>query len=364
MIKEIKYRCPKCAFMDIVSRYYWRCPRRGSPLEINYKAVWNPSGNGLVRYSTSLPFTPPKSLGEGGTPLIEIKYRGVRVKFKLEYLNPTGSFKDRGTSLAISLAFLLGYRRVVEDTSGNTGISVAAYSRLYDLKTTIVMPAYAPKGKKILIKALGADIIETPTRDDAARKVLELIDSRTYYVAHTYNPLYIEGAKTIIYEAWEQGFNGNIVIVPVGSGGLFLGIYKGLRDLIEWGLIRKMPRIIAVEGASTVRLCTRINVSHDLVEGESKLANGIMVSNPPRLTEILDALKNTRGDVIVVNDADIVQALKELLDYGLIVEPTSATAFAALKKLIKQKKIQKDDEVLIPLTGSGLKMIDLFEKIL
>ena len=364
MIREIRFYCPKCAFMDTTGKYYWRCPRCGSPLEINYKAIWGPRGIGLVRYSTSLPLTPPKSLGEGSTPLIEIKYCGVRVKFKLEYLNPTGSFKDRGTSLAISLAFLLGYRRVVEDTSGNTGISVAAYSRLYDLKTTIVMPAYAPKGKKILIKALGANIIETPTRDDAARKVLELIDDITYYVAHTYNPLYIEGAKTVIYEAWEQGFNGNTIIVPVGSGGLLLGIYKGLRDLMEWGLIRKIPRIIAVEGASTVRLYTRINAPHDLIKGESKLADGIMVSNPPRLTEILDALKDTKGDVIVVNDADIVQALKELLDYGLIVEPTSATAFAALKKLIKQEKVQEGDEVLIPLTGSGLKMIDLFEKIL
>ncbi len=362
---NVVFYCPSCGFRSRGSEYYWRCPKCGSPLEVEYASEWKPSGVGLKRYASSLPLTPPKSLGEGSTPLIELDYRGVTVKFKLEYLNPTGSFKDRGSSLAIGLAYLLGYRRVVEDTSGNTGISVTAYASLYNMESIIVMPQYAPKGKKALVKALGGKIIETPTRGDAAVKVLELArDNANYYVAHTYSPLYVEAAKTIAYEAWEQGFNGDIVIAPVGSGGLFLGLHKGFKDLLKWGLRNRRHVMIAVEGSSTIRLYPRLYGGKPNITGESKLADGIMVPKPPRLNEIVEALKETRGKVVVVSDKEIVEALKELYMYGLIVEPTSATVLAALKKLIESGNIARGNEVLAPLTGSGLKMIDLIEKIL
>ncbi|RLG78659.1 MAG: L-threonine synthase [Thermoprotei archaeon] len=364
MVELPVFYCPRCGFRGKVNEYYWRCPRCGSPLELEYEAVWSPRGSGVARYSTSLPFTPPRSLGEGNTPLVEVDYRGIRVKFKLEYLNPTGSFKDRGSSLAVGLAFLLGYRRVVEDTSGNTGISVAAYARLYGLRATIVMPEYAPKGKKVLVKALGGEIVETPTRGDAALKVLELAASEgNYYVAHTYSPLYVEGAKTVAYESWEQGFNGDIVVAPVGSGGLFLGLHRGFSDLEKWGLRRTSHKMIAVEGSSVIRLYDKLYGSKPSLGGGSRLADGIMVPKPPRLDEILGALKSTHGEVVVVNDEEILDALRELYDYGLIVEPTSATVLAAIKKLIDQGKIGKGEEVLAPLTGSGLKMIDLLEKL-
>ncbi len=362
---SIVFYCPSCGFKSRGDEYYWCCPKCGSPLELEYSSEWKPNGTGLKRYASSLPLVPPRSLGEGGTPLIELDYRGVLVKFKLEYLNPTGSFKDRGSSLAVGLAHILGYRRIVEDTSGNTGISVTAYASLYGMESVVVMPQYAPKGKKTLIKSLGGKIIETPTRRDAAVKVLELAKSSgNYYVAHTYSPLYIEGAKTIAYEAWEQGFNGDTVIAPVGSGGLFLGLHRGFKDLLKWGLRSRKHIMIAVEGSSAIRLYPRLHGGKPSITGESKLADGIMVPKPPRLNEIVNVLRETKGRVVVVNDKEIIEALRELYMYGLIVEPTSATVLAALKKLIESGNIMRGNEVLAPLTGSGLKMIDLLERIL
>ncbi len=360
MNQEIVFTCPKCGFRT--TEYYWRCPKCGSPLNIVYEKTWRPRGRGLLRYSSTLPLRPRKTLGEGNTPLVMRKIKGVMVYFKLEYLNPTGSFKDRGALLSISYARLKGYRRIVEDTSGNTGIAVTAYSRLYGIRPVIVMPKYAPRGKKMLVKALGGEVIETPTRGDAAEKVLELVDEKTFYVAHTWSPFFIIGASTIAYEAFEQGFHGGTVIAPIGSGGLFLGLYYGFRDLIDWGMIKEYPLFIGVEGASVTPIYDNLYGRRQGVRGDSTLADGVMVPNPPRTREIVEILKKHNGRVILVDNKDIVRALKDLYRFGFIVEPTSTLPYIALTKLLEDKIIEKGDDVLIPLTGSGLKTLDVFER--
>ncbi len=358
MKEEIVFTCPKCGFKT--TSYYWQCPKCGSPLNISFEKNWRPRGKGLKRYTSMLPIRPRKTLGEGGTPLVVRKIRGVRVFFKLEYLNPTGSFKDRGASLSITYARLKGYRRVVEDTSGNTGIAVTAYSKLYGIKPVIVMPEYAPKGKKQLVRALGGEIIETPTRGDAARKVLELVDEETFYVAHTWSPFFIIGASTIAYEAFEQGFHGRTVIAPIGSGGLFLGLYYGFKDLVDQGLIDKPPFFVGVEGVSVTPIYNRL-YGKPVVKGESTLADGVMVPNPPRTNEIVEVLRKNNGRIVLVDNNEILKALKGLYRLGFIVEPTSTLPYIALLKLIEEHVIDKGDEVLIPLTGSGLKTLDVFE---
>jgi len=287
------------------------------------------------------------------------QHGGLRLWFKLEYLNPSGSFKDRGTSLAIALAYELGYQEVVEDTSGNTGISVAAYASLYGLKATVVMPSYAPQGKKVLIKAFGGRILETPTRGDAADKVLELLhEDNVFYVAHTWNPLYIEGAKTIAFEVFEEGFREGCVVAPVGSGGLFLGIARGFEELVHYGMLSSVPRMVAVQGVSVAPLYKEV-YGREPPRGDSSLADGIMVPKPPRLREIADTVKKFKGCVLLVDNNDIKRGLKELLRMGFVVEPTSAAPFAALTKAVEEGCVDKGEDVLIPLTGSGLKMLDL-----
>ncbi|MEM0380617.1 MAG: pyridoxal-phosphate dependent enzyme [Desulfurococcaceae archaeon] len=346
------WKCIYCGFNESIwSNYYWKCPRCGKPLVINYSKVYEPKGRGIFRYSKTLPFTPEKTRGEGSTPLVVEKQGFNTLLFKLEYLNPTGSFKDRGSALAIYYGYRMNYKRVVEDTSGNTGISVTLYSKLYGLKPVIYMPRTAPLGKKRLISKLGGEIVETIDRSEASIKVLENT-FQSYYVAHTWNYLYVIGASTIAYEVFDEYGVPDYVIVPVGSGGLILGLISGFEYLFETGLADRMPRFIAVQGYSVQPVFSSIKGYS--IEGEdSDLADGIMVPNPPRLIEIVDYLKKYGEEVVLICNNEIARAVNELHDMGFIVEPTSASAWAGYLKIRDRLK----GSVLIPLTGSGLKTI-------
>lgn len=352
---EPKWSC-SCGFNESIwSNYYWRCPKCGKPLNIVFEKKFEPSGRGLSRYSRALPFKPSKSMGEGSTPIVQYEDGVNRILFKLEYLNPSGSFKDRGSALSISYAYSMGYSSVVEDTSGNTGISVSMYSALYGLKARIFMPKTAPRGKKILVKSLGAELIETESREEAMRIVMEHIDS-SFYVAHTWSFLYILGASTISYEVYEEYGVPDLVIAPVGSGGLFLGLNYGFRNIVEFGLEKKKPHFIVVQGCSVQPVYEKI---HGHVScGESLLADGLMVTKPPRLDEISWVITKEGYEIHLVNDKEIKKALRELLQLGFIVEPTTATLWATYRKIREE---HRGKTVLIPLTGSGLKTIDEIE---
>ncbi len=358
MIALPMWVCRRCGFRAPLSKhYYWRCPRCGAPLDLEYEYEWKPKGRGVSRYSSMLPLAPRVSLGEGGTPTLKRRFMGVNVHLKLEYLNPTGSFKDRGTSLAVSLALRLGYTSVVEDTSGNTGISVAAYASVAGLRARIYVPRDAPRFKKELMRLLGAEVVEAPSRADAAETVVREA-SNSFYVAHTWNPLYIEGAKTISFEAYEDGFREGAVVAPVGSGGLILGLWRGFTQLQSLGLAGHV-RLIAVQGTSVQPVYEKLYGHRRETGRPSRLADGIRVPSPPRLEEIVKAVKESKGCVVVVDDQAIAEALQELHRWGLIVEPTSAAALAGLKEALNQGCIDRGEEVLLPLTGSGLKTVDV-----
>ncbi len=362
-MQEPYWRCPRCGFTSPMwEKYYWRCPRCGSPLELVYTGTYEPRGSGVRRYASSLPLVPDRSVGEGSTPLIVDEYRGRRLLYKLEYMNPTGSFKDRGTALAIYYAYKMGYDSAVEDTSGNTGISVALYSRIYGLKASIIVPRTAPDGKKRLVRLLGGRIVEADKRGDAPRIAAEMAE-HSFYVAHTWSPLFALGASTIVFEVYDQGEEPDTVIIPVGSGSLFLGIMYGFEFLYKNKLIKKIPRPIAVQGFSEQSLYRAI---YGKIEkgGKSLLADGIMVPDPPRIEEVKDYILKYRGDVVLVDDNQIIKALRKLIDRGFIVEPTSATVLAALDILIEKGVVEKGSTILLPLTGSGLKMYSELHAIL
>lgn len=347
-----KWSCV-CGFSeDLWSNYYWRCPRCGKPLNIAFEKTFEPRGRGLSRYSSMLPFKPVKTMGEGSTPTLQYEDGVNKVLFKLEYLNPSGSFKDRGSALSISYAFSMGYRTVVEDTSGNTGISVSMYSALYGLKARIFMPKTAPRGKKILVRALGADVVETENREEAMYAVLKQIGS-SFYVAHTWSFLYVLGASTISYEVYEECGTPDLVIAPIGSGGLFLGLNYGFKNLFDLGLAKETPRFIAVQGCSVQPVYERIYGYSRC--GESLLADGVMVTKPPRLEEMVETITKGGHEIHLANDGEIMEALHELLQLGFIVEPTTAILWAAYRRI---KERYRGKTVLIPLTGSGLKTID------
>ncbi len=350
--------CRQCGFHAEVKQYHWRCPRCGAPLDIDYDFEWriDKYKRGLQRYASLLPFTPTVSLGEGATPLRILPYSDLIVGFKLEYLNPTGSFKDRGTALTISLAKTIGYSRVIEDTSGNTGVSVAAYSKVAGIEAVIYMPKDAPTPKKLLVKLFGARIVETKSRGEASEAVLGEAQ-KSFYVAHTWSPLYVEGAKTIVFEVFEEGFHPDAVVVPVGSAGLLLGLYHGFKQLKKMGLVEYIPRLIAVQGIEIHPLYSAVYGEQKHDSKTSRLADGLRVPNPPRLNEAREAIRETKGCVILVDDNKIREGLRTLYKLGFVVEPTSAVVIPALNAALENDCIDKGEKVLVPLTGSGLKMI-------
>jgi len=362
----LRLKCSSCGhrFTVVAGVTSWLCPKCGGLPEADYGPEWRPEGRGLARYSASLPITPKISLGEGSTPLIFRRFYGVNTYFKLEYLNPSGSFKDRGTALAMTHVIEAGASGVVEDTSGNTGISVATYSATYGIKAVIVVPRTAPEGKKGLLRALGAEVVEAPSRGDAALLAPRIAEEvKGLHVGHTVNPLYIEGAKTLAYEAYEQGFRGDEVIVPVGSGGLALGVFKGFRELVKWGLLDSLPHLHVAEDASLTRVDAPVKIGWGRDE-EGGGADALLVPEPPRIKEVADVTALTRGSSVAVSLKELREALRELYSMGFIVEPTSAAPLAALKLLIDEGIIDRGSNVLIPLTGSGLKVIATVSKML
>lgn len=343
----------------------FRCSVCGTPLELgDFEKRWSPKGFGLLRYSSMLPLKPARSLGEGLTPTVSMDLYGIRVDFKLEYLNPSGSFKDRGSSIALSHALLTGVGCVVEDSSGNAGFSVALYSKSLNIESYIVVPSSIAYSKRLAIELAGGNIVEAATREEASNLAREIsLGKRCYYVDHLSNPLYIEGYKTIAYEAFEQIGEVDAVIVPVGSGGLFIGIYRGYDELYRMGLVRRRPRMIAVQGVDVAPIFMKLYRCGGYRDGTSILADGIRIPSPPRINDVVRVVMESGGDVILVNDGEIVSAIRELIDMGFIVEPTSATVYAALKRSIEKLRELGVGSVLLPLTGAGIKMLQQLKKL-
>ncbi len=341
------------------------CPRCGKYLLIGGLKEWNPKGAGISRYSSMIPIL-NLELGSlvGGTPVESVEIFGRRIWFKHEHLNPSGSFKDRGAVIALSVIRKCNKKEVAEDSSGNTAIAIAMFSKKLGLKTTLFIPKDAPSGKVRFLELLGANVIKCDSRAKASEGVLKYVamNPSVAYVDHLRSPTFIEGAKTIAYEMYEQIGEVGTVIAPVGSGGLMLGLIYGWLELKQLGLINEVPKFVAVQGVEVAPLYTALygKAPHD--KGSSRLADGIRVPNPPRLNEIASLLKKLGGIVKLVNDNEILHSLKMLIDLGIIVEPTSATTLAAFKKLLDEG-VELREPIVLVLTGSGMKMIDELHKL-
>ncbi|MFP3310474.1 MAG: pyridoxal-phosphate dependent enzyme [Caldivirga sp.] len=335
---DVVYKCPRCGFTTEANTWMFRCPRCGSPLNVEYE-LRKPRELSRRELAKVLPVKELVSLGEGATPMVN--RRGYY--FKLEYLNPTGSFKDRGWALALSV--LGNDVTVVEDSSGNAGLSLAAYSMVKGVRARIYVPRGASEAKKRFMRLLGANVVETPSRADASALAMSYQDG--VYVGHSWNPFFIHGVKLIAYEiALELGKVDNVV-APLGNGTLLLGLYTGFRELVDMRVIKEVPRLIAVE-ASGYEWAYR--ALHNTPPGpQSTLPEGIMVPQPPRLEQIVDAVRDSGGEVVVAGDFDVVDGLREGLRLGFIIEPTSAVVFKALREL------KPSGSTVVILTGSGLK---------
>jgi threonine synthase len=364
--------CSFCGKRYSVKDPVWRC-ECGHPLDLEFEASWNPQGtpdqaHGIWRYREALPLKNSGnivSLGEGFTPILEVTVSGRPVLLKLEFLSPTGSFKDRGASVLISKAQELGVKKVVEDSSGNAGCAIAAYSARAGIECHIYIPESTSPGKVLQIKAYGAEVFRVPgNRTEVARAAWEA-SKKAYYASHIWNPFFLQGTKTLAYEIFEQ-LNFQIpdtIIFPVGNGTLLIGAYLGFSELLNQHLIERLPRLVAAQAEA----CAPLYLAYSRKGGEipevipqSTIAEGIVIPQPPRGKQVLEILRKTGGMVLQVKEREILEAMRILSSRGILAEPTSAVALAAFLK----KPEEWGEKVLIPLTGNGLKTIEQYQKII
>ena len=250
----------------------------------------------------------------------------------------------------------LAIQAAVEDSSGNAAAAVAAYCARAGIACRIFIPASASRGKLAQIATYGADLVPIPgTREDvatAARREAE----RSYYASHVFNPYFFQGTKTFAFEVWEQlGFRApERVILPVGHGTLYLGAYLGFRDLLEAGEITRLPCLVGIQAQHCAPLVAAWR-GRPADEPGLTIAEGIRIAAPDRADAILQACRETNGDLLAVSEAEIRSALLALGRAGLYVEPTAAVAPAGALKLAAAGRAPAEGTTVIPLTGSGLK---------
>ncbi|MEM2223529.1 MAG: threonine synthase [Acidilobaceae archaeon] len=329
---------------------------------------------GVWRYRELIP-TPREafivSMGEGGTPLIEmvrlnsvLKLRGVKVKF--EGSNPTGSFKDRGLTVASTMALFFKCRAMIVASTGNTASSMSAYARRAGLKPIVIIPSSGvARGKLGQLKLYGALIVEVSGGfDEAMKAVIEYSKiGSDIYIVNSINPWRIEGQKTIAYEIIEQHGVPDWVVVPVGNGGNIYSIWKGFKEILRLGLIDKIPRMLAVQalGSSPILRAYKSGVYEPFKEPRT-IASAIRIGNPVHWRRVLRVIEESRGAVVGVDDSEIIRAHKEIARLeGLGLETSSSTTLAGLKKALEDKVVDRGENAILVATGHALKEPEIID---
>jgi threonine synthase len=360
--------CPQCLRKSEYSLTHWHCTC-GNAWEPLPDGQFDPllikkEDTSLWRYRPLMNLNlaePLVSLEAGVTPLLSASFIGREVRFKVEYLNPSGSFKDRGTEVMINVLKSLGVQNVVEDSSGNAGASLAAYAARAGMSAEIYAPETASPIKLSQIEIYGARVNKIPgPRVNAAQAVLRAIEQGAIYASHAWNPAYLLGQETSAWEVWEQlGQRApDMWVTPVGQGGHFLGIWLGFKRLLAAGLIEKLPRMVAVQSERMAPICKlfheKLSSLPEVNNTAITIAEGVVVSNPLRWKRIRQALQESGGTCLSIPEENILSARENLAQIGFFVEPTSALIAAALPAVYR---LAKPEEVIVAsLTGNGLKV--------
>jgi len=303
------------------------------------------------------------TLGEGGTPCRESKKLGEilgikRLFFKDETQNPTNSFKDRAAALLISHARSWDYQKVVCASNGNQGASIAAYTSLEGMDCVNIIPEEIDIGKRAQIIAYNSKmIVKGSTVDDSIKEALNPKYKNYYQGTPEYNPLTIEAQKTIAYEVVKQIQNPDWVIIPMGSGGLLVSLWKGFLDLKSSKIIQKIPKLIGVQSQVSSPIVDKFSQIEEKKEVPLKSrALGILVKNPQYQKLAIKAIQESEGIALAIPENVMLTSAASLAKHeGIFAEPASALTVAALNTLIQQKKIDPDDTIVCLITGSGLK---------
>lgn len=320
----------------------------------------------IERYWDYLPVsdkTPIISLNEGSTPLIKSVYLSVKygceLYFKFEGLNPTGSFKDRGMTLAISKAKEAGAKAVMCASTGNTSASAAAYARRGRMRCIVVIPdGKIALGKLAQAMMHGAEVLAIAGNFDDALDVVKYITSNYEIVlVNSINPFRIEGQKTGAFEICDWlGDAPDFLFIPVGNAGNITSYWKGFKEYKEKNISEALPKMMGwqAEGSAPI-------VRGRVIENPETIATAIRIGNPARWKEAEAAAKDSGGKIDMVSDEKIIQAYKILaLNEGIFCEPASAASVAGLiKEADENPEMLKGKQIVCILTGHGLKDPDI-----
>ena len=381
MKKEFKYKCDNCGRVYSIEKNIMLCPNcreeviKGKPLKGILKVQLPAEQKNIlidgrkINISDFLPveekYFPPISVGN--TPLIEAKNIQKELTFDKIYLkfdgtNPTGSFKDRASYLVSAFAKRNNVNEIVVASTGNAASSMAGIAAAAGQKTFIFMPKSAPKAKLVQCLQYGAELIIVNDDYDTAFDLSLEFSKRTGFLNRNtaYNPLTIEGKKTVAFELYEQlaGREIGYLFLPVGDGVILSGVIKGFSDLMFLGAIKKFPKIIGVqaEGSSFI-FNAFYKGNYDLNYKASTIADSISVNAARNGYSAVKDLKTAKGEMATVSDDEILYAQNYLSKMsGIFCEPSSAASFAGFLKL--QESIDKNKTVVLLLTGHGLKDID------
>jgi len=317
----------------------------------------------IERYREHLPVsekTPVITLYEGDTPLIpllrvpEAEGLGVRLFAKFEGANPTGSFKDRGMTLAVSKAVEEGAQAVAAASTGNTSASAAAYAARAGIKAIVVLPAgYVARGKLAQTLVHGAKIVQIEGNFDAALRIVrELTERYPVALVNSINPYRLEGQKTIAFEVAEElGDAPHYHALPVGNAGNITAHWRGYKELFAAGKTTRLPKMLGFQAAGAAPI-----VEGRPVERPETVATAIRIGNPASWEGAVGARDESGGVIEAVTDEEILAAWRHLAGVeGVFVEPASAAALAGVRRLLAEGRIEAGSTVVLTLTGHGLK---------
>jgi len=332
----------------------------------------------LWRYAEVLPDDAPVTLGEGMTALIPAARLGAsmgvaKLYVKDEGLNPTGSFKARGMTAAVTRAKQLGAKALAAPTAGNAGGALAAYAAAAGLPAVIVMPADTPSANVMECQAFGAQVVKLKGLiSDCGKYVAERKDREGWYDVSTLKePYRVEGKKSMGYELWEQ-FGGrlpDVIFYPTGGGVGLIGMCKAFDEMQEMGWIgAERPRMVAVQAegcAPIVKAWDAHRESAEFFANAATIASGLRVPGPLGDLLILKMLKQTNGTALTVSDGEMLEAGKELARLeGIFAAPEGAATVIAARKLAASGWIRPADTVVLFNTGSGYKYSEAWQRAL
>jgi len=322
-----------------------------------------------------MPDTEPVSLGEGMTPLVKASRLGGRLGLdnlfiKDEGQSPTGSFKARGLSAAVSIARTLGIEAIALPTAGNAGGAAAAYAAQAGLRCVIAMPSDTPSANILEARAFGADVrLIDGLISDCGRFIGEnAADQGWFEVSTLKEPYRIEGKKTMGYELWEE-FGGklpDVIVYPTGGGVGLIGMWKAFAELGEMGLVdAHRPRMISVQAdgcAPIVRAYEQKAEASEFWDDAATVASGLRVPKALGDFLVLAGVYESNGAAVAASDSEMMAACREMAEYeGIFAAPEGGAALVAVEKLLDQGSISRDESVVVFNTGSGYKYLEAWQ---